>query len=436
MQPINVLVTVTGRDRPGVTAALFGALAAHDIEVLDVEQVVIRERLILGVLLSLRGDQGPLRRSLGNACGALDLEFELVVTDETTAKRPPNHPRSKLHVILLGQPLRPGAVADIAQRIADVGGNIESVTQLSVYPTSSLDLIVADADEQALREVLARAAAQTGLDIAVEAAGLARRAKRLVVLDVDSTLVQGEGIDELARCAGVLDEVTAITAGAMGGSLDFAESLTARVELLAGLPVADVERVRDALVLTPGARTLVRTLKRLGYTVGVVSGASLLSPPGSSMSSDWISPRPTSSRFGTAGSPDELSATSWTVQARPPRCVASPSSSAYRWLRRWPSATAPTTSTCCARPAWASPSTPRPPCARTPRCRSTSPSWMRCCTSSESRAPTSRSRTASSPTTTSRTARLPTARSLHVERHAALRVCPAQASSRLAEAVG
>lgn len=272
MQPLTVLVTVTGGDRPGVTAALFGALAAHDVEVLDVEQVVIRERLILGVLLSLRGDPAPLRRSLGNACGALDLHFEFVVTDEVAVDNPPERPRTKLHVILLGQPLRPGAVADIAQRIADVGGNIESVTQLSVYPTSSLDLIVADADEQSLREVLARAAADTGLDIAVEAAGLARRAKRLVVLDVDSTLVQGEGIDELARYAGVLDEVTAITAGAMGGSLDFADSLAARVQLLAGLPVSDVERVRDAIVLTPGARTLVRTLKRLGYTVGVVSG--------------------------------------------------------------------------------------------------------------------------------------------------------------------
>lgn len=270
MQPLSVLVTVTGRDRPGVTAALFDALATLGVEVLDVEQVVIRHRLILGVLLSLRGDPDPLRRSLSNACSSVGLEYEVVVTDE--ADGPPDQPRPKLHVVLLGQPLRPGAVADIAQRIADAGGNIDSVTQLSGYPISSLELIVADVDEQRLREVLARAAAETGLDIAVEAAGLARRAKRLVVLDVDSTLVQGEGIDELARYAGVLDEVTAITAGAMGGGLDFTESLTARVRLLAGLSVADVERVRDALVLTPGARTLVRTLKRLGYSVGVVSG--------------------------------------------------------------------------------------------------------------------------------------------------------------------
>lgn len=272
MQPLNVLVTVTGRDRPGVTAALFGALATHDVDVIDVEQVVIRERLILGVVLSLRGDPAPLRRSLRTACGALGMEHELVVTEAPAVDTVPARHRSKLHVVLLGHPLRPGAIADVAQRIADVGGNIDSVTQLSVFPVSSLDLIVGDADEEVLRQALARAAAETGLDIAVEAAGLTRRAKRLVVLDVDSTLVQGEGIDELARYAGVLNEVEAITAAAMGGSLDFTESLTARVRLLAGLPVADVERVRDALVLTPGARTLVRTLKRLGYAVGIVSG--------------------------------------------------------------------------------------------------------------------------------------------------------------------
>ncbi|MDQ1731214.1 MAG: phosphoserine phosphatase [Pseudonocardiales bacterium] len=274
MDPISVLVTVFGRDRPGVTASLFASLAAHDVDVADVEQVVIRERLILGVVLDLRGDPASLRRSIDATCGALGMEHEMVMIDPhheplpvTVAVAGP-----KLHVIVLGSPLRPGAIADVAQRVADVGGNIESVTQLSTYPVASLDMIVAGADESRLRGVLVRAAADTGLDIAVERAGLARRAKRLVVLDVDSTLVQGEGIDELAKLAGVAEQVAAITSSAMGGELDFTESLTARVALLAGLSVADLEQVRDSLRLTPGARTLVRTLKRLGYAVGVVSG--------------------------------------------------------------------------------------------------------------------------------------------------------------------
>lgn len=272
MEPISVLVTVSGRDRPGITAALFASFAAYDVDVVDVEQVVIRERLILGVALDLRGDPASLRRAIGTSCGALGMEHEVVVVEPTGQPAPVTTKRRKLHVIVLARQLRPGAVADVTQRIADADGNIERVTQLSTYPVASLDMIVTVADEAALRSVLVRAAADTGLDIAVERAGLSRRAKRLVVLDVDSTLVQGEGIDELARLAGVQDQVAAITAAAMRGELDFAQSLRARVELLAGLPVADVERVRDELRLTPGARTLVRTLKRLGYAVGVVSG--------------------------------------------------------------------------------------------------------------------------------------------------------------------
>ena len=264
-----MLVTMSGRDRPGVTAALFSSLAAHDVEVSDVEQVVIRGRLTVGVLLAVHGDPAPLRRSIGFSANALGMEHEVVLLGDAPTEPVPSS--TLLHVIVLGQSLRPGAIAEITQRIADAGGNITSITQLSNYPVSSLELMV-QADEAAVRSALALAANATGLDIAVERAGLARRAKRLVVLDVDSTLVQGEGIDELAARAGVLDQVAQITAAAMRGKLDFSASLAARVELLAGLPMAEVERVRDDLVLTPGARTLVRTLKRLGYAVGVVSG--------------------------------------------------------------------------------------------------------------------------------------------------------------------
>jgi phosphoserine phosphatase len=247
-------------------------LAAHDVDVLDVEQVVIRGRLILGVVLDLRGDPASLRRSISGTCAALEIDHEIVVFESDERYPDTRRGKGKLHIIVLGHPLRPGAIAHVAQRIAGADGNIESVTQLSNFPVASLDMIVGGASETELRGALAAAASETGLDIAVERAGLARRAKRLVVLDVDSTLVQGEGIDELAKLAGVGPAVEEITAAAMGGSMDFGESLAARVALLAGLPVKDVERVRDSMQLTSGARTLVRTLKRLGYTVGVVSG--------------------------------------------------------------------------------------------------------------------------------------------------------------------
>ncbi|WP_375489913.1 phosphoserine phosphatase SerB [uncultured Jatrophihabitans sp.] len=275
MQPTSVLATITGRDRPGVTASLFSALAAFDVEIRDLEQVVIRERLVLAVLLDLRGEPGALRASLDQAASALGMECEIVLGDRHAAadeigERPGR--ASKNHVMVIGRPLRPGALSHIAQHIADVGANIDSVSQLSTEPAASLELIVRAPDARQLRAALVRAADETGVDIAVEPAGLRRRAKRLVVLDVDSTLIRDEAIDVLAARAGVAEEVADLTRRAMLGELDFGQSLRARVGLLAGLSVDDLVAVRDALELTPGARTFVHTLRRMGYHVGVVSG--------------------------------------------------------------------------------------------------------------------------------------------------------------------
>jgi len=176
------------------------------------------------------------------------------------------------HVIVLGRPVPPEAVAGAARAIAGIGGNIDAIRRLSDYPVTSFELTVSGAEATALRTALASVAAATGADIAVEQVGLARRSKRLIVLDVDSTLVRGEVIDELAARAGRAAEVARITAAAMNGELDFAESLRARVGVLAGLPVEVLDEVREALVLTPGARTLIRTLQRLGFRCGIVSG--------------------------------------------------------------------------------------------------------------------------------------------------------------------
>jgi phosphoserine phosphatase len=272
MNPTTVLATISGRDRPGVTAAFFAALAAHDVEVRDVEQVVIRDRLLLAVLFDLRGDPGALRNSVSQTARALGMESEVTIADETGAMPERRQRSTRNHVIVIGRPLRPGALSHVAQRIADVDANIETVTQLSTEPAASLEMVVRAPDPARLRATLIQAAEDTGVDIAVEPAGLRRRAKRLVVLDVDSTLIRDEAIDVLAERAGVGAEVAAITERAMSGHLDFASSLRARVSLLAGLTVADLEAVRDSLALTPGARTFVRTLHRLGYHVGVVSG--------------------------------------------------------------------------------------------------------------------------------------------------------------------
>lgn len=270
MQPHSVLVTVTGPDRPGVTSALFAALAAHDVEVLDVEQVVIRGRLVLCILLALNGEPGPLRRAVNQAGEALGMEVEIGVGDEVGECSPRRAGRH--HVLILGNPMRAGAVGEVARRIADLGANIDSIGRLSDYPVTSLEMMVSGADSAELRAALATAATETGTDIAIERAGLHRRAKRLLVMDVDSTLVQGEIIDMLAAHAGCADQVARITEATMSGEMDFGESLRARVALLRGLPVSVLDEVRVKLKLMPGARTLVRTLKRMGCRCGVVSG--------------------------------------------------------------------------------------------------------------------------------------------------------------------
>ncbi len=279
----QAVLTVSGDDRPGVTARLFAALASGDgpvpVEVLDVEQVVVHGHLVLGVVVAaLPGegvpDQGALLAHLGALAGQVSADTGLEVTVEPVspdepAPRPADRPH---HVIVLGRPVPPDAVGGAARAIADVGGNIDAIRRLSDYPVTSFELTVSGADGTTLRTRLAEVAATTGADIAVEQVGLARRSKRLIVLDVDSTLVRGEVIDELAARAGRAAEVARITAAAMNGELDFAESLRARVGVLAGLPVEVLDEVREHLVLTPGARTLIRTLQRLGFRCGIVSG--------------------------------------------------------------------------------------------------------------------------------------------------------------------
>src|SRR6478736_1460276 len=153
MRPTSVLVTVTGRDRPGVTASFFAALAAHDVDVRDVEQVVIRDRLILTVLFDLRGDTASLRNSVTRTARALGMECEIAIADNGDSARPVL-PGSRSHVIMLGHPLRPGAVSHVAQRIADTGGNIETVTQLSTEPATALDMLVRAVDPVRMRSAL------------------------------------------------------------------------------------------------------------------------------------------------------------------------------------------------------------------------------------------------------------------------------------------
>ncbi|MGN6301984.1 MAG: phosphoserine phosphatase SerB [Angustibacter sp.] len=263
----TLLVTLTGDDRPGVTSALFTALAATSATVLDVEQVVVRGQLTLAVLLTTGGSEA-VRAAALDVADRLDMKVRCRIgTGDTSPRR-----AGRLHVTLLAAPLLPAAVAAVAQELAGQDANIDRIRRISRWPVTTIEIDVSGGDVPSLRRAVAATAAAHGVDVAVSPAGLARRGHRLVVMDVDSTLVQGEVIEMLAEHAGRAAEVAEVTERAMRGELDFAASLHARVACLAGLPASVLDDVRAAVQLTPGARTLVRTLRRLGFTVALVSG--------------------------------------------------------------------------------------------------------------------------------------------------------------------
>jgi phosphoserine phosphatase len=242
-------------------------LAQHGAVVEDIEQVVVHGRLLLGLVVAGEGSGESLFAALHATAASLGVVVELEPLPEAEPAAGVRH-----HVVVLGAPLPPAALAGVTRRLAACGANIETIRRLSSWPAQSFELVVGGGDTARLRTELAAEAVAQQVDVAVEPASIYRRAKRLVVMDVDSTLVQGEVIEMLAAEAGCEDEVARVTAAAMAGELDFEQSLRARVALLEGLPTEAVDRVRAAVRLTPGARTLVRTLKRLGWTVGIVSG--------------------------------------------------------------------------------------------------------------------------------------------------------------------
>ncbi|WNV82721.1 phosphoserine phosphatase SerB [Umezawaea sp. Da 62-37] len=269
-----VLITVTGPDKPGVSSVLFAVLTRHGVDVLDVEQVVIRGRLVLGVLVEADHDPEGLQESVEQAMAtvSMQVEIELGADSKRTARLESSHV-----LIVLGRPVTARAFTEVARRLASLGVNIDAIRGVADYPVTGLELrvsVAADTPESdaELRSALADVSVRVGLDVAVERAGLARRAKRLVVFDVDSTLIQGEVIEMLAAHVGCEDKVREITDAAMRGELDFTESLRRRVALLEGLPEAVLDEVGANLELTAGARTTIRTLKRLGFHCGVVSG--------------------------------------------------------------------------------------------------------------------------------------------------------------------
>ncbi|RKG72096.1 phosphoserine phosphatase SerB [Corallococcus exercitus] len=272
----SVLLTVTGRDGPDTTARLTGLLADAGAELLDVEQGVVQGLLTLALWVRL-----PEGARVGESLRALpELARELGVTVDVRAVPPaaPSLGPEPLRYVVTatGKALGVRDVHALTRELAAGNARVERITRLSETPLAAVELHVtlpADADPTALkRALLALSMASPTFDVALQRESLYRRGKRMVVMDMDSTLIRMEVIDELARAYGVHAQVAAITERAMHGEMDYDESLRQRVALLAGLDARVLHDLAANLPLTEGAETLIRVLRRLGYRTAVISG--------------------------------------------------------------------------------------------------------------------------------------------------------------------
>jgi len=265
------LILLSGVDKPGITETLFQTLSPFAVNILDVEQVVIRGRVILTVLISCARAHAEAIESDLEEC-AVTLGVDIASAFEISGSSDIDVKKSLLHVVVLAQELKPSAINAVASTIALNGGNIERIHRTASYPVTAIEFAVSGVEQSKLRTELARVGIENSIDIAISPGGLMRWAKKLVVMDVDSTLIQQEVIELLGAKAGKGAEIAAITESAMRGELDFSDSLRARVALLKGLPASVLMEVQSEISLTPGARTLIRTLHKLGHHVALVSG--------------------------------------------------------------------------------------------------------------------------------------------------------------------
>lgn len=234
---LPAVITVSGKDRPGVTAAFFRVLSANQVQVLDVEQSMFRGFLNLAAFVGIAPER--VETVTTGLTDTLKVHGQSVVVElqETVQS---SRPRSSHVVVVLGDPVDALDISRIGQTLADYDANIDTIRGISDYPVTGLELKVTVPDVspgggEAMRKALAALTSELNVDIAIERSGLLRRSKRLVCFDCDSTLITGEVIEMLAAHAGKEAEVAAVTERAMRGELDFEESLRERVKALAGL---------------------------------------------------------------------------------------------------------------------------------------------------------------------------------------------------------
>ncbi len=280
----RVLVTVYGHDCKGITAGLTRILAEHHVHLVNIDQAALHGRLSMYLLLGIdEGGSGDGGSSFDTVLKDLlykakqlnvDLDFALLTQEEYDKGRR-EQKKNLFAITCLGEAFDIEALAAVTEALSEHDLNIENIRKLGERNVNCIE-IIACAKPEVRRKEVARALlplqTRFSLDIAVQQESIYRRSKRLVVMDMDSTLIQVEVIDELAKLYGVGRQVSEITERAMNGELDFEASLRARVALLKGLKEDKLQEVYDAIPFTPGAKRLIQTLKRLGYKTAVLSG--------------------------------------------------------------------------------------------------------------------------------------------------------------------
>jgi phosphoserine phosphatase len=280
-----ILINITGRDQKGA-AIVTGVLAEHNVNVLDIGQAVIHDHVSLGILVEIPTEYQPssVLKDLLFSTHDMGVSARFTPIEEANYERwVAEEDKQRRIITLLGRKLTAGQISKVAQAAADNGLNIDVITRLSGRVTlqepnrilhASVQFTVSGflGDEQKMRRQLVNIAQETGIDISFHVDDIYRRNRRLVVFDMDATLIQTEVIDKLAKRAGVGEEVAAITEAAMGGELDFRTSLLRRVSLLRGLDESILAELATQLPLSEGAERVIGTLKGLGYKTGILSG--------------------------------------------------------------------------------------------------------------------------------------------------------------------
>ncbi len=281
-----ILINITGQDKPGLTSSLTNILAQYEVTILDIGQAVIHDYLSLGILVDIPAEHSSssILKDLLFKAHKLGIQIRFSAIDAESYEGWASHYGQQRRIItLLGRRLTAVQLAKVATALADNNLNIDVITQLSgrisfddpeSLPKACVKFTVSGSldDPVQLRGQLFKISEDTGIDISFHVDDIYRHARRLVVFDMDSTLIQGEVINTLAQHAGTGDQVAEITAATMLGEMDFKESFTRRVALLKGLDEKVLSEVTQNLTLTEGAERVINTLKRLGYKIGIISG--------------------------------------------------------------------------------------------------------------------------------------------------------------------